>query len=186
VTTNDPRIAQTVRMLRDHGQRAKYHHQLEGYNGRLDALQAAFLRIKLTKLTDWNDARRSLAARYRQLLKDVVQVPTAPAGTRPVYHLYVIRTRDRDGLARQLSADGIQTGLHYPVPLHLQNCYRQWGYPVNSLAVTERVASEVLSLPMFPGLTADDQSRIAEAIAAFIESRRPETATARCGMGEAS
>jgi dTDP-4-amino-4,6-dideoxygalactose transaminase len=173
-------------MLRDHGQRQKGRHELEGYNGRLDALQAAFLRIKLKKLNGWNVCRRALAASYHQLLSEAVQVPFEPEGTRSVYHLYVIRTLDRDALSRELRADGIHTGVHYPVPLHLQECYRHWGYSAGHLEATERIASEVLSLPMFPGLSPDDQLRVAQAVASFVEARPPETASARCGIGEAS
>jgi dTDP-4-amino-4,6-dideoxygalactose transaminase len=174
VTTDDADVASNVKMLRDHGQVRKYHHDLEGYNGRLDAIQAAFLRIKLRRLDAWNTERRAAAVRYTELLSEVsncavgIQIPHEPASSRAVYHLYVIRARDRDALANQLRADYIATGLHYPVPVHLQNCYGQWDYPVGSLPVTERVSSEVLSLPMFPGLTPAQQARVAEAIGVFL------------------
>jgi dTDP-4-amino-4,6-dideoxygalactose transaminase len=169
VTTDDPDVARTVRMLRDHGQVKKYYHDLEGYNGRLDAIQAAYLRIKLRHLDSGNAARRSAAHRYNQMLAGVgvVRTPFEPPSSRAAYHLYVIRTSDRDALAEHLRAEGISTGLHYPVPVHLQNCYKKWGYRTGSLPMTEAVAAEILSLPMFPGLTAEQQARITAAIEVF-------------------
>ena len=169
VTTDDEQVAKTARMLRDHGQAQKYYHELEGYNGRLDAIQAGFLRIKLCHLDHWNTARRAAAARYGELLSQIpgVTVPFEPETSRAIDHLYVIRTKDRDGLANHLKSQGVFTGLHYPVPVHLQNCYREWGYTPGSLPVTERVASEILSLPMFPGLGAEQQQRVAAGVEAF-------------------
>jgi dTDP-4-amino-4,6-dideoxygalactose transaminase len=170
VTTNDDRLARTIRMLREHGQARKYYHDLEGYNGRLDAIQAAFLRIKLRSLDAANTKRRAVAARYRRLLggNDTIALPFEPDTCRSSYHLFVIRTPARDALAEHLKANGIQTGLHYPLPLHLQRCYAAWRYRPESLPVTERVAAEVLSLPMFPGLTLDQQCSVAEAISGFV------------------
>ena len=169
ITTNDEQVARTVQMLRDHGQRRKYYHGLEGYNGRLDAIQAAFLRVKLRHLGTWNAQRRAAAMRYNSLLASspVVQVPYEPTSSTAVYHLYVVRTQNRDALGEYLKNQGIATGLHYPVPLHLQECYKEWGYAQGSLPVTERIAREILSLPMFPGLTVEQQSRIAAAIGEY-------------------
>jgi len=169
VTTDDEQVARTIRMLRDHGQSKKYYHDLEGYNGRLDAIQAAFLRIKLRWLDDWNHQRRVAAVRYREALSEVpgVVLPFEPQTSHAVYHLYVIRSKERDALAERLKADGIHTGLHYPLPVHLQRCYHHWGYQLGSLPVTERVASEVLSLPMFPGITDEQQQRVGAAIRGF-------------------
>jgi dTDP-4-amino-4,6-dideoxygalactose transaminase len=169
ITTNDEQIARTVQMLRDPGQIRKYYHGLEGYNGRLDAIQAAFLRVKLRHLGAWNAQRRVAALRYNALLASnpAVTTPFEPTSSSAVYHLYVIRTNDRDGLGDHLKAQGISTGLHYPVPLHQQECYKTWGYPASSLPVTERVAREILSLPMFPGLSEPQQQRVAEAIRSF-------------------
>jgi dTDP-4-amino-4,6-dideoxygalactose transaminase len=169
VTTGDEQVAKTIRMLREHGQAQKYYHDLEGYNSRLHAIQAAFLRIKLRHLDAWNAGRRAAAARYRDLLSKIpgVIVPFEPETSRAIYHLYVIRTKGRDALGEHLKSQGVFTGLHYPVPVHLQKCYREWGYATGSLPVTERVASEILSLPMFPGLTAEQQQRVADAIGAF-------------------
>ena len=166
VTTNDEHIAKTIKMLREHGQAKKYYHDLEGYNGRLDAIQAAFLRVKLRRLDDWNAQRRVAAARYTQQLSSTpgVTVPFEPQHSRAVYHLYVIRHINREALAEHLKSQAISSGLHYPLPLHLQKCYRTWGYGAGSFPVTERVASEILSLPMFPGLTGEQQQRITDAI----------------------
>ena len=171
VTTDDEQVARTIRMLREHGQAQKYYHDLEGYNGRLDAIQAAFLRIKLRRLDEWNAQRRSAAARYDEILADVSEIvtPFAAPTSKSVYHLYVVRTKDRDALAEHLKTNGVHTGLHYPLPLHLQKCYRDWGYPEGSLPVTERVAREILSLPMFPGLSEEQQQQVGAAIETFCE-----------------
>jgi len=166
VTTDDEQVARTIRMLREHGQVQKYYHDLEGYNGRLDAIQAAFLRIKLRHLDAWNLQRRTAAARYETLLSEVpgLGLPFEPLASRAVYHLYIVRSSNRDAVAEQLTADGIHTGLHYPLPVHLQNCYRDWGYAPGALPVTELAASEILSLPMFPGITIEQQERVADAL----------------------
>jgi dTDP-4-amino-4,6-dideoxygalactose transaminase len=169
VTTNDEKVAARIRMLREHGQARKYYHDLEGYNGRLDAIQAAFLRLKLQRLNAWNDQRRAAAARYNELLSGMSEVvtPFEPETSKSVYHLYVVRNPQRDQLAEHLKTQGVHTGLHYPLPVHLQNCYRDWGYRPGALPVTERAAVEILSLPMFPGLTADQQQRVAAAVEAW-------------------
>jgi dTDP-4-amino-4,6-dideoxygalactose transaminase len=147
----------------------KYYHDLEGYNGRLDAIQAAFLRIKLRHLETWNGQRRTAAARYRELLANVpgVVLPAEAENSKGIYHLFVIRTDDREGLGQHLKEQNIHTGLHYPLPVHLQNCYKAWGYQKGSLPVTEKAALEILSLPMFPGLTAEQQDRVAAGIGTF-------------------
>jgi len=173
VTTDVPELAHRVRMLRDHGQVQKYHHALEGYNGRLDAIQAGFLRIKLRHLHAWNDERRARAARYAELLAGVAGIvaPLEARSNRSVYHLYVVRTSlDRDALAAHLRANEIATGLHYPVPAHRQHCYRDWGYVEGSLRETERAAAEVVSLPMFPELTAEQQARVVAAIKDYVRT----------------
>jgi dTDP-4-amino-4,6-dideoxygalactose transaminase len=174
VTTDDPEVARTIRMLRDHGQIRKYYHELEGYNGRLDAIQAAFLRIKLRHLDTWNAERRAAAARYNEAFAtrtDIV-VPFEPEYSKAVYHLYVIRHPQRDLLAEELTSARVFTGFHYPVPVHLQNCYREWNYAAGSLPVTERAAAEIVSLPMFPGLTPSAQQRVVTAVSAAIASER--------------
>jgi dTDP-4-amino-4,6-dideoxygalactose transaminase len=173
VTTDDEQVARTIRMLREHGQVQKYYHDLEGYNGRLDAIQAAFLRIKLRHLQAWNEQRRAAADRYRELLADIpgIVLPLEPANSKAIYHLFVIRATDRDALGEHLKAHGIHTGLHYPLPVHLQNCYKAWGYEKGSLPVTEKAAAEILSLAMFPGLTGEQQQRVAAGIESFLMVR---------------
>ena len=169
VTTNDEQVAKTIRMLREHGQAKKYYHDLEGYNGRLDAIQAAFLRVKLRHLDGWNTQRRDAAARYREFLSGIAGIvpPFELDRSRAVYHLYVIKNQDRDALATHLTSQGVATGLHYPLPVHLQKCYSEWSYAAGALPATERVAAEILSLPMFPGLTCEQQQRAVRAIASF-------------------
>jgi dTDP-4-amino-4,6-dideoxygalactose transaminase len=169
-TTNDASIAKTMRMLRDHGQATKYYHDIEGYNGRLDALQAGLLHVKLGHLAKWNAQRRERATEYKQLLKsketDVV-TPYEPSWSRAVYHLYVVRTPEREGLMDHLKKAGIGTGIHYPIPLHLQKAYESMNYSVGDFPVTEKVAAEIVSLPMFPQLTTGQQTRVAEEIVKF-------------------
>jgi dTDP-4-amino-4,6-dideoxygalactose transaminase len=162
VTTNDPAVAQRVKTLRDHGQARKYYHDIEGYNGRLDAIQAGFLHVKLAHLPRWNAERRQRAAEYQRLFDgaDGVTLPHEPSWSRAVHHLYVVRVADRDALITRLQDAGIGTGIHYPIPLHLQNAYADGGYRAGDYPVSERVAAEVVSLPMFPHLTAAQQSRV--------------------------
>lgn len=169
VTTNDSAVAGKIKMLRDHGQVKKYFHDVEGYNGRLDAIQAGILHVKLAHLERWNSLRQECAARYGLLLAadDSVVVPYEPRWSKSVYHLYVIRIADRDGLMSHLRERGIATALHYPVPLHLQRAYVSLGYRAGDFAVSERIASEIVSLPMYPQLTAAQQGRIASEIGAF-------------------
>jgi len=182
VTTNDAAIAEKIRMLRDHGQAQKYYHRIEGYNGRLDAMQAGLLDVKLRRLEQWNTRRRELAAGYSRLLSDVdgVICPSEPSWSRAVYHLYVIRTEHRDGLIAYLKEAGIGTGIHYPVPLHLQDAYRSFAYQAGDFPATERAAAEIVSLPMFPQLTDQQQARVCEEIVHFAEQtmlaakRKPE------------
>ena len=168
-TTNDAAIAKTTKMLRDHGQATKYYHDVEGYNGRLDAMQAGFLHTKLAHLAKWNTQRRERAAEYDRLLATDrrVSIPYQPSWSRAVYHLYVIRTVDREGMMNHLKKAGIGTGIHYPIPLHLQKAYASLNYRPGDFPVAERVAAEIVSLPMFPQLTADQQARVYEEIRAF-------------------
>ncbi len=170
VTTNDENIAKTIRMIRDHGQAKKYFHDREGYNGRLDAIQAGILTVKLRRLKHANDQRVQHARRYNGLLAavDGVVVPYEPSWSQAVYHLYVIRVQDRDALQSFLSERGISTGLHYPVPLHQQKAYADLPAHHGSLLASERMAREILSLPMYPGLTEQQQVQVAEAIKEFL------------------
>jgi dTDP-4-amino-4,6-dideoxygalactose transaminase len=150
-------------MLRDHGQAAKYFHDIEGYNGRLDAIQAGFLGVKLRYLTSWNQQRREAARRYDELFAqadEVVVVPHVPAWSRPVYHLYVVQVPDRDRLQGDLAAEGIGSGIHYPIPLHLLKAYERLAFRPGHFPVSERAAARILSLPMFPGLTPEQQDRV--------------------------
>jgi dTDP-4-amino-4,6-dideoxygalactose transaminase len=169
-TTNSEPVAKMMRMLRDHGQVKKYYHDIEGYNGRLDALQAGILSVKLRHLAEWNRKRQEAATRYDELLSSVegVTVPQQPEWSRSVYHLYVVRVQDRVGLQKHLSDAKIDTGIHYPVPLHLQHAYKHFGYQQGDFPVTEKVASEILSLPMYPQLKTEQQQRVVQKTAEFV------------------
>ena len=169
ITTNDPAMAEKMKMLRDHGQSRKYYHDVEGYNGRLDALQAGILHCKLAHLKTWNEQRRCKAAEYNQLLSDcdAVALPWEPSWSRGVYHLYVIRTGDREKLMKNLKEVGIGTAIHYPVPLHLQTAYGSLNYNPGDFPVTENATTEILSLPMYPQLTSDQQKRVALEVASL-------------------
>jgi dTDP-4-amino-4,6-dideoxygalactose transaminase len=174
VTTDDQDLARKCRMLRDHGQSSKYLHDLEGCNARLDAIQAGFLSVKLRRLRAWNDQRREIARRYGELLAGAgtaLTLPFEPSWSRSVYHLYVVRVPDRDRLQQHLAAAGIGTGIHYPVPLHLLKAYEGEGLPAGSFPLAEQAASQVLSLPMFPELSDDQQRRVADAVLAFAGAR---------------
>jgi dTDP-4-amino-4,6-dideoxygalactose transaminase len=170
VTTNDAAVAQKIRMLRDHGQAKKYFHDVEGYNGRLDAIQAGILQVKLTRLASWNQARRAAAQRYSEMFEDANLGWLAgqePEWSRSVYHLYVIRVQDREALMKLMADANIGTGIHYPVPLHLQKAYLSLGYQAGDFPVAEAACSEVLSLPMYPQLAAEQQKRVVDAILRF-------------------
>jgi dTDP-4-amino-4,6-dideoxygalactose transaminase len=169
--TNSEEIARKVRMLRDHGQTKKYYHDVEGYNGRLDAIQAGILTVKLRHLFQWNCKRQVAARKYDELFSSVngVIAPYCPDWARAVYHLYVIRVQDRVGLQKQLAEANVDTGIHYPVPLHLQKAYQGFGYKQGDFPIAERAASEIVSLPMFPQLTAEQQSRVVDEIVRFLD-----------------
>lgn len=173
VTTNDPEIARQVSMLRDHGQSKKYYHDIEGYNGRLDSIQAGILRVKLRHLTEWNDQRRESARIYGELLapmSDTVAPPRESANSKSVYHLYVVRTRNREDLQKHLAKSGVGTGIHYPIPVHLQAAYASSGWKRGDFPEAENAADEILSLPMFAGLNRSQQEQVADAIAEFAAS----------------
>jgi dTDP-4-amino-4,6-dideoxygalactose transaminase len=185
VTTNDAELAKKIRMLRDHGQAQKYYHDIEGYNGRLDAIQAGILRVKLARLAAWNAQRRECAARYDELLRDApgVTTPFTAPYTRAVYHLYVVRVHRRAEMQQYLADAGIGTAIHYPVPLHLQNAYLGLGYKAGDFPVAESAAAEIMSLPIFPGLSAGQQHRVVERLMAFAPAQadRVMAATAHGG-----
>jgi dTDP-4-amino-4,6-dideoxygalactose transaminase len=170
VTTNDVGLAEKVQMLRNHGQVKKYYHDVEGYNGRLDAIQAGILHSKLAHLPKWNAQRRVLAAEYNRLLagNEGLSLPCEPSWSKAVHHLYVIRTSDRDGMIMHLQEAGIGTGIHYPIPLHLQNAHVSLKYSVGDFPVAECVSAEILSLPMFPQLSADQQTKVVKEVLAFL------------------
>jgi len=166
VTTKDKELAGKVRMLRDHGQAKKYHHDLEGYNGRCDALQAAALSLKLKHLPEWNVSRRKNANRYFELLQGTggLILPEIDQNVLPVYHLFVIQVDNRGAVQEALRKDGIHTGLHYPVPLHLQRAYGHLRLPAGSFPVVESAANRLLSIPMFPELTEEQISRVSTSL----------------------
>jgi dTDP-4-amino-4,6-dideoxygalactose transaminase len=165
VVTSNPKHAETLRMLRDWGAAKKYHHVLRGYNYRMEGLQGAILRVKLRHLDAWTDQRRSRAAEYNRFLEhaDVVRPMEMPYA-RHVYHIYAVRTRDRAELQRSLQAHGVQTGIHYPIPVHLQEAYRDLGYVVGDFPHTEQASNEVLSLPMYPELSNNQVEMVAAAV----------------------
>ena len=169
--TRDENLAQTIRMLREHGQSRKYYHDMEGYTGRLDSVQAAVLRLKLKHLAAWNRARRENAKLYDRLLAGVsgIAVVREAPSTQSVYHLYVILLEDRDGLQQHLTQKGIGTGLHYPLPLHLQKAYAHMGYKKGDFPVSERISERLLSLPMFAELTREQIEYVVECIREYME-----------------
>jgi dTDP-4-amino-4,6-dideoxygalactose transaminase len=175
VLTNDERVAESLQMLRNVGQREKYHHLLKGYNHRLDTLQAAVLRVKLHYLDAWNAARRRHAHLYDELLAhSPVAVPAEADYAESIYHLYVIRVADRDTLRAYLHDKGIATGIHYPIPIHLQPAYRDLGYGQGSFPVAEEYAGQVLSLPMYAEITSGSIEYVAETVRDFVSAYRVE------------
>jgi dTDP-4-amino-4,6-dideoxygalactose transaminase len=171
--TNDEVMAKRMKMIRDHGQAKKYYHDMEGYNGRLDSIQAGWLSVKLRHLANWNESRRQLAHRYHELFADAksaLVLPIEAEWTKGVYHLYVVRVNDREALQAHLSEAGIGTGIHYPIPLHLQKAYEHLGYRKGDFPVTERVASEIVSLPMFPRLQVSQQVEVVNKVKEFAAS----------------
>lgn len=168
ISTNDDGLAQKMRMLRDHGSERRYYHDAIGSNWRLDEIQAAVLRAKLPHLNNWNAARRDHAALYGELLRDTpVITPIVARDNQHVFHLYVIRAPERDALQAWLKERGIGTGIHYPVPIHLQNAFSYLGYHPGDLPVTERAVGEILSLPMYAELTEEQIIYVADAIKEF-------------------
>jgi dTDP-4-amino-4,6-dideoxygalactose transaminase len=165
VTTNNPDYARTIAMLRDWGQDRKYHHVLPGYNYRLEGIQGAVLRVKLRHLEAWTEGRRARAARYNRLLAPTgIRTPEAAPDRRHVYHVYAIRVGARDQFQKALHEKGIQTGIHYPIPVHLQPAYANLGYKQGEFPETEAAAAEVLSLPMYAELTDTLQDQVVEGV----------------------
>jgi dTDP-4-amino-4,6-dideoxygalactose transaminase len=182
ITTNEELLAKMSRQLRDHGQAEKYYHAVEGYNGRLDAIQAGFLAIKLKHLSEWNARRREAAARYNDLFaQSEIQVvtPFEPSWSKAVYHLYVIRCGDRDALRDALEKEGIGTGIHYPIPLHLQKAYASLGYKEGDFVVTEASARQIVSLPMSTTLTKEQQAIVVDRVAGAVSISMTASGLAR-------
>jgi dTDP-4-amino-4,6-dideoxygalactose transaminase len=172
VTTSSAEHARKIRMLRDWGQDRKYHHLLRGYNYRMEGLQGAILRVKLRHLEPWTEARRTIAAKYNQLLADSeVERPSEMPWARHVYHVYTLRTDDRDALQAALQEKGIQTGIHYPVPVHLQPAYAELVHTPLALPQAEKAAAEVLSLPLYPEMTDDQIQRVTQALTSLATAR---------------
>jgi dTDP-4-amino-4,6-dideoxygalactose transaminase len=164
VVTNDDDFAKRVHSLRNYGQKQKYVHVEKGTNSRLDTVQAAILNVKLRHLDDWNAARRAHAALYSDSLSEDFIVPALDPRSEHIFHLYVVRTRNRDELQTHLNSRGIQTGIHYPIPIHLQEAYRDLGLGKGSFPVTEKLADEIISLPMFPELSQHQIEFVLEAL----------------------
>jgi dTDP-4-amino-4,6-dideoxygalactose transaminase len=176
VVTNDPTLAETVRKLRTHGWRTKYYPEMIGYNSRLDELQAAILRVKLRHLDAWNERRRKIAEQYRALLAgNGIELPWEAPYARHVYHLYVIRVKEREAVQERLKAMGIASAVYYPLPLHLVEPYRDLGYGPGAFPEAERAAKETLAIPLYPEMTSDQIETVASGVRdalVEVESRR--------------
>jgi dTDP-4-amino-4,6-dideoxygalactose transaminase len=172
VTTSNPDYANTIRMLRDWGQDRKYHHLLRGYNYRMEGFQGAVLRVKLRHLELWTEARRAIVRQYNDLLSDCdLETPAEMPWARHVYHVYTIRSNERDNLQTTLAKEGIQTGIHYPVPVHLQPAYADLGYGPGAFPQAEAAAKQVLSLPLYPELSPQAVVQVAEAVKEAVGSK---------------
>jgi dTDP-4-amino-4,6-dideoxygalactose transaminase len=187
VTTNDGAIAQRAKILRTHGMEPKYHHHVVGGNFRMDALQAAVLRVKAPHLAAWTAARRENASRYRRMFREsgleaVVTLPSEPRDRRHIFHQFVIRTPHRDALKSHLDDARIGNEIYYPMPLHLQPCFAQLGYKEGDFPIAERAAKESLALPIYGELTSDQQQVVVDAVAAFFNDRSRAGSRAGTGM----
>jgi len=173
VVTNDPEFSDRIRLLREYGWRRRYVSEIPGLNSRLDELQAAILRVKLKHLEQWNEERRKKAEIYTERLAPLgIICPSEGLGVKHVYHLYVIRTKERDALQGFLKKKGIQTLIHYPVPIHLQEAYKDLGYRQGDLPVTEQYSLEILSLPLFPGIRESEMEEVIQSIRSFMKNER--------------
>jgi dTDP-4-amino-4,6-dideoxygalactose transaminase len=166
VTTNSDQVAEKVRALRNYGSEIKYQHPETGYNSRLDTLQAVVLLAKLKRLASWNEERRRAARRYDELLAGFkgITLPRVDAGNEHVFHLYVVRVPNRDQVFKTMNAEGIGVTIHYPIPVHLHGAFKHLGHGPGSFPVSEKAASEILSLPIFPGITVEQQQQIVESL----------------------
>ena len=172
IVTKNPELVERIQLLRDYGQRVKYHHEFKGYNSRLDSIQAAILRVKLRHLDEWNKQRRAVANLYSKLLSGIegIELPKERGGGSHVYHLYVIRVRHRANVLDALKSKGVSCGIHYPIPVHLQKAYEDLGYSRGSFPITEEYAEHILSLPMFPELTEDEVSYVSTCLKEAVSS----------------
>lgn len=173
VTTDDPELARRVRLLGAHGSERKYVHETLGFNSRLDTVQAVVLRAKLRRLAGWNDRRRAAAERYTALLADLPEVvtPTSAEGNEDVWHLYVVRVPDRDLVLERLHGDGIGSGIHYPTPVHLTDAFASLKLGVGAFPIAEQSAGAILSLPIFPHITEDEQRYVVDSVRAAVRGR---------------
>lgn len=161
VTTNDPDLADRIKVLRNYGSRVKYVNEEQGYNSRLDPIQAAILRVKLTYLDEWNNRRRVIATQYQKgLAKSGLILPTVPDWADPVWHLYVVRHANREGFQKQLESQGVSTLIHYPIPPHLQGAFKDMGFKKGDFPIAERIHDEIISLPISPSLTAQEAEQV--------------------------
>lgn len=178
IVSDNPRVAELSRMLINHGRKEKFIHQLPGYNYRLDELQAALLRVKLPYVTEWNERRRNVVRLYREFLEtypdvsELIKFPKEYSGAKSVYHLLVVRAKQRDELRKFLSLNGIETGLHYPIPLHLQPAFQNLGYKEGDLPVTEEIVREIISLPLDPLMTETEIEYVCKKIKEFYKTQR--------------
>jgi dTDP-4-amino-4,6-dideoxygalactose transaminase len=180
MVTDDEALAHKVRMLREHGSIKKYEHSFPGYNFRMEGIQGAILAVKLPHLDNWNDRRRAIAKRYNErLAKQGVVLPAEEGYARHVYHLYVIQSDDREALRDYLAQRGIETGLHYPIPLHESEAYASLGYRTGDFPVTEKLTQRIVSLPMYPDMSLEAADYVSDAIIAWVKSRVAEPATSR-------
>lgn len=172
VVTNDPAVAEQVKQLRNYGQSKKYHHDQIGFNHRMDSIQAAVLNVKLKYLDGWNAARRNHAARYIEALSQVYGVitPSVPQNVEPIWHIFALRSKQRDQLISYLEDNDISTGIHYPIPIHLQPAYANLGYHAGDFPVTEQIAQEQLSLPMYAELDATMIDYVTQKVSDFSNS----------------
>lgn len=170
ITTNDEKLAEKMRMFRDHGQAKKYYHSMVGWNGRMDGIQGAILSVKLRYLEKWNSARRENAARYRQLLENIpgVVLPVESDYARHVYHIYCVRVSNRDKMIKILAEKNIFCGIHYPVPLHLQDAYKSLGYAKGDFPISEKYTEQIVSLPMYAELTEEQINFVSDGVKSFI------------------
>ena len=170
VLTNNEEVAKKIIMLRDHGQKEKYHHQYLGYNSRMDGFQGAVLNVKLKHLNKWTEQRREKARLYNQLLLGIADTQKEADYAKHVYHLYVVRVKEREKLAEFLKSKEIDTGIHYPIPIHLQEAYSDLGYKQGDFPISEKITNEILSLPIYPELTEEQIKHVVNSIKEFTNS----------------